>query len=113
MTLIDLEAVFLRIEQPGKLYQEVETLAEAQGVRFLCPKCYADNLGPIGTHSVICWFFGHGVSDDEFPKPGRWVPAGHDLSDLTLNEPPGKSRSVLLTGGCRWHGFVTNGKITQ
>ena len=54
---------------------------------------------------------GHNVSQEYFPKPGRWALLGTGLQDLTLGPAPGKSRSVLLTteGGCRAHFFITNG----
>lgn len=90
----------------GFLY--VDTLAEADGVWLLCPKCFVDNSGSIGTHAVICWFVDK-VSDDVDPKPGRWTPTGTGLVDLTFVPSPGRSHSVLLTGGCRWHGFVADG----
>lgn len=86
----------------------VEALVEADGVMFLCPKCFAENAGPVGTHTVICWFVGK-VPDDVDPKPGRWTPTGEGLSDLTFVPSAGRSQSVLLTGGCGWHGFVVNG----
>jgi len=86
----------------------VETLAEADGVWLLCPKCYAENGGCVGTHAVICWFVGK-VDDDVDPKPGRWTPAGTGLSDLTFVPSAGRSHSVLLTGGCMAHFFVNNG----
>jgi hypothetical protein len=88
----------------------VDTLAEADGVEFLCPKCFAENKGPIGTHGVICWFVGK-VPDHASPKPGRWMPQGTSLDDLTFVNSPGRTSSVLLLGeGCGWHGFVTNGE---
>jgi hypothetical protein len=93
---------------PVTYIPEVDLLAEADGVWFLCPKCYADNGGRIGTHVVICWFVGK-VSDDVEPKPGRWTPAGTGLHDLTFVPSPGRSQSVLLTSGCHWHGHVVNG----
>lgn len=93
---------------PVAYIPEVDSLAEADGVWFLCPKCYAENGGRIGTHSVICWFVGK-VSDDVDPKPGRWTPTGTGLHDLTFVPSPERSQSVLLTGGCLWHGFVVNG----
>jgi hypothetical protein len=38
---------------------------------------------------------------------------GTGFDDLTLNaDPPGTARSVLLTSGCGWHGFVNNGEVT-
>ena len=93
---------------PAEFLPIVDTLAEADGVWFLCPKCFADNGGTIGTHAVICWFVGR-VSDDVDPKPGRWTPTGTGLGDLTFVPSPGRSHSVLLTGGCRWHGFLADG----
>ena len=93
---------------PAEYIPIVETLVEADGVMFLCPKCFAENGGPVGTHRVICWFVGK-VSDEIDPKPGRWTPRGTSLVDLTFVPSTGRSHSVLLTGGCKWHGFVTNG----
>ncbi len=93
---------------PVEYIPEVDTLAEADGVWFLCPKCFAANGGSVGTHVVICWFVGK-VPDDIDPKPGRWTPTGTGLHDLTFVPSAGRSNSVLLTGGCAWHGFVANG----
>lgn len=87
------------------------SLAEAQGLLFLCPKCFKDNNGPVGTHSVICWFEGRGIPDDMEPRPGRWTPRGTSIEDITF-VPAKKSNSVLLLGGCNWHGFITNGDAT-
>lgn len=112
MKLSELEAVFIALTPNG--HREVATIAEAQGVRFLCPKCFAANGGPVGTHGVICWSRSRGVPDDVRPAPGRWALDGTSIGDLTLNaDPPGTARSVqLLGGGCAWHGFVTNGEAT-
>jgi hypothetical protein len=96
---------------PAAYLPEVDTLAEADGVWFLCPKCYAEKGGAVGTHTVICWFVGK-VPDDIDPKPGRWTPTGTGLSDLTFVPSEGRTQSVLLTGGCGWHGFVVNGDAT-
>jgi hypothetical protein len=52
-----------------------------------------------------------GVPDDAKPGPGRWSLVGTGFDDLTLDG-DGGSRSVLLLGGCAWHGFVTNGEVT-
>lgn len=107
----DLEAEFLRYEgakEDGHVHwTRVETLAEAHGVRFLCPLCFATNQGNVGTHSVICWFEGK-VPDEATPGPGRWNPQGTGLNDLTF-VPGAKTQSVKLEGGCNWHGFVVNG----
>lgn len=99
-----------QVTGPREYLLDVESLAEADGVMFLCPKCFADNKGEVGTHSVICWFVGK-VPDDVCPKPGRWNPSGTGLHDLTF---VGHGAvSVLLTGGgCAWHGFVKNGDAT-
>src|SRR6185312_14418234 len=75
----------------------VATLAEADGVMFACPKCFAANGGGVGTHYVLCWFAGK-VPADLDPKPGRWIPSGSTIDDLTLVGPA--AASVLLTGGC-------------
>lgn len=93
---------------PAEYIPAVDSIAEADGVMFLCPKCYIENNGPVGTHSVICWFVGR-VPDDVDPKPGRWTPTGTGLSDLTFVPSDGRTQSVLLTGGCHWHGLVVNG----
>ena len=90
---------------------DVDRLEEADGVWFLCPKCYAANGGRIGTHAVLCWFVGR-VPDDVDPKPGRWTPIGTGLRDLTFVPSAGRTQSVLLTGGCGWHGFVVDGDAT-
>jgi hypothetical protein len=91
----------------------VQTLKAAQGVEFLCPKCFAANKGEVGTHVVVCWSRSRGVPDKATPGPGRWVLAGTGYADLSLNAEPGQSRSVLLLGGCAWHGFVTGGEVTD
>ena len=112
MKLTDLDAKFLRYEpRDGQIFMsEVATIDEAQGIKFLCPKCFVTNGGPLGTHSVICWSRSRGVPDDAGPKPGRWRMEGTGLIDLTLQaDPPNTGRSVQLNGGCAWHGHVTNG----
>lgn len=111
-TLRDLEGSFLArgVHEGRPCYRMLGALRtpEAEGVEFLCPKCYAENGGPMGTHLVICWFTG--VPLDIDPKPGRWNPSGAGLDDLTFVEPG--STSVLLQGGCGWHGHVRSGEAT-
>ncbi len=139
MRLLDLRPKFLRYEErldtwevverqpsPGEdiahvphhavtgmrdYWAPVERLEEAQGIEFLCPKCFVANGGEVGTHAVVCWSKSRGVPDKATPGPGRWVLRGTAYSDLTLDAEPGKSRSVLLLGGCAWHGFITNGDV--
>lgn len=107
MRLRDLDGQFVRRHAgPPETHEYVADLAGADGLMFLCPKCYAANSGKIGTHSVLCWFVGR-VPDDVDPKPGRWNPAGTGIDDLTFVAPG--AVSVLLLSGCGWHGFVSNG----
>lgn len=116
MKLTELEPQFLRHEErEGSAYHvHVDSLAEAQGIWFLCPKCFAANGGPVGTHGVICWSRSRGAPESAVPGPGRWTLEGTGYHDLTLNgDPPGAARSVLLTGGCGWHGHVTKGEVTH
>lgn len=99
-------------ETSVRVTRGVETLAEAQGVRFLCPACYEANGGPIGTHTVCVAFEGRGVppalgSQGEH-GPSRWSVSGHGLDDLTLSPSIDGTRG----GGCRWHGWVQNGVAT-
>lgn len=112
MRLTELEPQFLRYapEEGRNIYCFVDTLAEADGISFLCPKCFHENCGPIGTHGVICWFEGR-VPDELQPNPGRWNPTGTGYGDLSF-VPGKKSHSVLLLGGCAWHGFITVGEVT-
>lgn len=105
MRLIDLEPMFLRREAANQ-FREVATLAEADGIRFLCPKCFAANKGSVGTHSIICWSLS--VPQDTRPTPGRWALQGTGFEDLTL---VAGSSSVALTGGCAAHFFVRSGQI--
>lgn len=108
MRLRDLDATFLRILSDGS-HDLVDDIAEADGVMFQCPKCV--NLQKGGGHYVICWFVN--VPDNVEPKPGRWTPQGTGLDDLTfIPGTPPRAVSVLLTLGCKWHGFVRNGDAT-
>jgi hypothetical protein len=106
--LVELEPEFWRIEEPGKLYRTDATFEDADGVCFLCPKCFVENGGPVGTHRVICWR--PRVPQTEDPKPGRWEFEGTGFADLTL---VAGSSSILLTSGCRWHGFVRGGEVVD
>jgi hypothetical protein len=94
--LTDLDATFTRHTGGGN-YDEVATLAEANGVTFDCPKC--------GRHSVLVW--DHTVPAGIEPGPGRWTMSGTGISDLTLYPSIDLSRSAGV--GCLWHGWVTGG----
>lgn len=108
MRLTDLEPQFLRIEAESTL-RHVDTLAEAQGISFLCPVCFSRKGTSVGVHSMICWFANRGVPDNKTPGPGRWNPQGAGYNDLTFVGSGG--RSVLLQGGCNAHFFIENGGV--
>ena len=109
MKLSELEATFLKIIPQADDRQVYEMLGSerkgADGIQFLCPKCFKANNGKVGTHAVICWFIGTPAHIE--PQPGRWNPQGSNLDDLTFIGP--RAASVLLTSGCKWHGFIKNG----
>lgn len=108
-SLIELEACFLKRQGDGSSMTRGVTLAEADGILFLCPKCFEEaKKSNVNVHSIICWFVDK-VPDGLSPGPGRWTPQGTCLEDLTFVPSPRFSHSVLLTSGCQWHGFVTNG----
>lgn len=114
MRLIDLEPKFLTLTSEEGACRLHDDLATAQGIEFLCPKCFVENgNSSVGTHSVMCWFRDRGVSDVISPGPGRWTPEGTGYEDLSFvpGNPP-MACSVLLTAGCGWHGFVRNGEVT-
>lgn len=95
---------------PVYYFNRVATLAEAQGIWFQCVKCYLKNKGPVGTHHVQVTFADRGVKDNEGcrnleGKPTRWKVTGTGFHDLTTHP------SILLLGGCNWHGFITNGEV--
>lgn len=107
MRLIDLEPQFLHIKDADH-YAYVSTVAEADGVSFLCPKCFKENGSSVGTHQVLCWR--PSVSQDVSPKPGRWEFQGSGYADLTL---VAGSSSIFLSGpdGCGAHFFIRNGNV--
>lgn len=83
----------------------IDRLSDADGITFFCPKCFAANGGPIGTHSIHV-YFQSGIVPSHLGRnregqPVRWsVTQGTGYSDLVL------SPSILLTAGCGWHGFI-------
>lgn len=114
--ITELDPYFIRfVEEDGQvIHRHVATIEEAQGVFFLCPKCFVANGGSVGTHGVICWSRSRGVPEHAQPGPGRWRIVGTGFNDLTLEaDPPSHLRSVQLTGGCMWHGNITNGEASD
>lgn len=105
MKLSELEPYFLKREPDGSSTRDC-SFEEADGIIFLCPKCFETNKGEVGTHSVICWQ--PHVPPNVDPKPGRWKFEGTGIEDLTL---VAGSSSILLLGGCRAHFFIEQGKV--
>lgn len=88
----------------------VATLAEAQGIHFLCPACFLKNQGSVGTHWCEISFANRNVpaeegSHNQEGQPVRWAVSGSSMVDLTTTP------SIQLQGGCNWHGFITHGEI--
>jgi hypothetical protein len=106
MRFSELEPAFLKITEE-LVYTRVDTVVEADGVSFLCPKCFVQNGGPRGTHSVLCWQPKVPLSPTKM-GPGRWELRGTSFEDLSLVALP---TSVLLEGGCNAHFIVENGDV--
>lgn len=117
MRLTDLDPRFLTFERGEDGYERygaAETIDQAQGLMFLCPKCFAAN-GRLrrGVHQILCWSRSRGVPDDATPGPGRWAMQGTSYENLSLvADPPNSMHSIKLASGCKWHGFVTDGEVT-
>lgn len=116
MKLRDLEAHFTKYRErapdpalgesvnqpPICTFERVETLAEADGVRFVCPLCKSRNEW---AHPIFIGFHGRAkpgtYGHNKEGKPMLWnVVGGTGLDDLRL------SPSIQIQGGCNWHGFV-------
>lgn len=112
MRFLDLEPVFLKITDERHFHHGDDvTIENCDGVQFLCPTCFKNNSGPVGTHSIICWK--PHVPQTFSPTPGRWGMRGTGLGDLTLFG-SNSSSSVYLTGpGCGSHFHVTDGNVTS
>lgn len=86
-----------------------KAFAGADGIQFLCPKCYAANGGAVGTHGLQVFFVGSKVPDrigkNAQGQTVRWGASGTGYADLTLTP------SILLLGGCAWHGWITRGDV--
>jgi hypothetical protein len=108
MRLTELEPRFLKIVDERTFRTDVDAVAEADGVMFVCPLCLKNAaMTRPGVHSVICWR--PHVPQTVTPGPGRWDFSGTGFGDLTLTA---GSSSISLTGpGCGAHFFITNGEI--
>jgi hypothetical protein len=111
MKIAELEPYFIVYLSDGVKETREISIERAQGLWFLCPKCFAQNSGPVGTHAVQISFESRGVlpsqgTHNKEGKPVRWNVSGTGINDLTLTP------SILLEGGCAWHGFISNGEVT-
>lgn len=87
------------------VWRQVDNLADADRVSFLCPKCFSNNGGRVGTHWIAIDLAGRRTPDKDCVRnseghPVRWEFTGTCLEDLAL------SPSIQVIGGCNWHGFV-------
>lgn len=91
------------------VFAPVETVAEAHGVRFLCPKSFAKNAGSEGTHSVYVFFAGSPhAGRNSAGQEVRWqVVGGSSIDDLQLTPSILEQDDALPEPHrCGWHGFV-------
>ena len=108
MKLRNLEPQFLKIVSENS-WRRDSTMEECDGIIFLCPVCFRNNHGNVGTHSIICWK--PHVPQTFYPVPGRWNMRGYGIDDLTLFA---SSSSIWLMGpGCGAHFHISNGEIPE
>lgn len=105
MNLIDLEPQFLK-NTDSVTHRIVDSIEQADGIMFLCPKCFKEKGTKIGVHSIICW--NPSVPQIVNPTVGRWRFIGTGYNDLTLTA---GSSSIKIENGCKAHFFITNGQI--
>ena len=96
------------------IFRPVETVAEAHGVCFLCPKSFTKNGGEKGTHSCYIFFTGspyagHNLAGEEV----RWqVVGGSSIDDLQLSPSiQEQDEGMPVERQCNWHGFVGNNGV--
>lgn len=90
-------------------FSPVDSVAEAHGIRFLCPQAFAKNGGPQGTHSVYIFFTGSPYAGrNSAGQEVRWqVVGGTTIDDLQLT--PSileQDEGLPPEWRCGWHGFV-------
>lgn len=106
-SLVELQARFVMVGM-GNDSRLAVTIEQAQGIWFLCPKCFNEPpRGPIMVHRVICWFRNRKVPTELEPGPGRWNIEGKGIEDLTFVAPG--NLSVQLFEGCDAHFFIKEG----
>lgn len=105
MRLADLQPKFLVIERSNVSRREVDNLAVAHGLMFVCPQCVRRSAER--RHSVVCWFADRSVPDEEMPRWQRLAVHGSRYEDLTLDG------VIVVRGGCRWRGRIRDGRIVS
>lgn len=108
MRLTELEPEWVCDATPTS-YRRTESFADAQGLLFACPAHFKKNGGLVGTHMILIWFADRGAPAECWPK-ARWrISGGDSFENLSV------SPSIDLTRGDpdEWHGFITNGEITN
>lgn len=112
----DGEKYFWSLTPQRYAMDDVDSVAEADGIMFLCPACFAKNGGAVGTHSVLVSFEGRNVPDGagsrgDGGKPTRWAVSSSSLDDLVLTPSILLGSSQPVDQGCHWHGFVGSNGI--
>jgi hypothetical protein len=103
MRLAELQPKFLVIEKSNAQRREVDEMAVAHGLMFMCPRCL--RMSAERRHSVVCWFADRLVPEGEMPTWARWTVSGSGYGDLTLDG------VIAVRGGCRWRGRIRDGRI--
>lgn len=105
------EEMFVRgVAVPAQMFMQVDTLQEAHGIRFICPKSFETHGGIIGSHYIQIYFAGSPVPDNlginQNGTAVRWNVSGTSLDDLSITP------SIQEEGyHCGWHGFVGSGGV--
>jgi hypothetical protein len=100
------ESTFQRgVATPADMFRRVDMLSQAHGIHFLCPKAFASNSGPVGTHRIQVYFSGSPVpphlGKNKQGETVRWNVSGSSLDDLSLTPSIQEEDPT-----CGWHGFV-------
>lgn len=84
---------------PIDVFHDVDAVSEADGITFLCPKCFAANGGSVGTHSIMIFFADRNapphLGTNKDGQTVRWRVAGTGYADLVT------APSILQQSGCQ------------
>jgi Family of unknown function (DUF6527) len=106
-TLKELEGQFIAyFEENGRdMFRHVDSLSEAHGIHFICPKSFAAHQGRVGAHMMQLYFSGSPVpprlGTNKSGQTVRWNVSGTCMDDLSLTPSIQEEDSL-----CAWHGFV-------